>query len=235
VLYFADELDRERRRAVESACRSDPQVRHWFAELTPTDEDLDDEPLPEVRVDTPEYRSLAAAAYLSVERDEEGWAALAGRFRQGESPAGAAAVVFRMPEKATQSGGRGQVAYREAWPRTLAAGHRPRAMQPAGEIPSIRPDYARGRLTIRQWASAVPRGVVHVFAAKLVGTGQAERYQPLRVELLAGQRPDGGAYWYGEIALASLVPDAQPGDDLVFYAEPAPEEEHPNPAPPQGR
>ena len=69
--YYANDLDRVRRRELEAACRTNAQVRQWFEELAPTEEELERQPLPEVRLDSAALSELAAIVYLSVARDEE--------------------------------------------------------------------------------------------------------------------------------------------------------------------
>ena len=48
-LYMADRLGQTRRVELEAACKTNAQVRQWFEELTPREEDLEIDPFPEVQ------------------------------------------------------------------------------------------------------------------------------------------------------------------------------------------
>ena len=72
LLYFADKLVRTRRIELEQACESDPEVKKWFDELMPTDEEINQMPLSDPPdPNSEESRRIAAITYESIQREKE--------------------------------------------------------------------------------------------------------------------------------------------------------------------
>jgi hypothetical protein len=220
VLYFADKLDRARRREIEMACKTDAQIRRWFAELTPTDVELEHEPAALVAAETPKYRQIAARTYESVEGDDE-VATVARLFDPTPEAMDLTECGSVIPAEELFRSKGGRMALCARIPRTIAGDVRPPAITPV-EIPCIQPDFVNDRLTIRQWATDdLASGMISVFAAKIIAPGQVERFGPARVEMTKGKRKDGTAYWHKEISIRSLAPNLGPDDEVVFYVEPS--------------
>ena len=68
-LYYAEELNRTRRRQIEEAARNDPKVQRWLAELAPTDEDLADEPVPDLS--SSDFRQAGITAMVNALQEDE--------------------------------------------------------------------------------------------------------------------------------------------------------------------
>ena len=70
--YMADELPRERRLKIEEASKSDSEVRRWIDELTPTVEELNQQPVPEVQLDpaSPEGKRLGIDTFMRMQDED---------------------------------------------------------------------------------------------------------------------------------------------------------------------
>jgi hypothetical protein len=222
-LYFADKLERDRRREVEAAWRSDVRVQRWFEELTPTEEELRQRPRPGVRLDSPAYRDLAAVTYLSVERDER--AGLADQWSEwvrnwvtaGKSTLAALGEI--VPSELLE-GARGALLYRE--PVLTVGGDKGTFSVPPPEVPCVHPDYPGGRLIIRQRLEGAPGGVVEVVVVRRRGENEVETLPPVRIQLERAEPPDGAPYWYADVPLRSVLGDFRAGDDFIYCVEAAP-------------
>jgi hypothetical protein len=218
VRYFANELDRARRREIESACRSDPEVERWFEELRPSAEEMP--PVPEVRLDAPESRRLAVLTYLSVEREQvrewEEWI---------RNLVTAGATTSQPPGEIVPSelleGAQGTLVYREPVPLNMAGAQDTFSVPPQKVVPFIEPDYVGGRLIIRQRLDRLPRGVVEVIVVRR-RENEVETLPAVRIELEKTQPPEGEPYWYVEVPLQRLIGEFRPGDDFTYCVEAAP-------------
>ena len=204
IRYLADALDEDRRQEVEAARQTDPRVARWLDELGPADELTDNLP-PEL---TPEVlakmRALVAVTYFGTVEEK------------------AAPVISpdSIQPGSLHLGENGAMAYRRKVPDLAPADTADRSMK-AITIPLIEPDFKNGQLMIRQWTENLESPLITVRPAKINGPGIVELYQPLEFELIRRERLDGKTYWYGEVSIADLVPSLAPGDDMVFYVEPA--------------
>jgi hypothetical protein len=221
-LYFADQLSRARRLELEAACKTNAQVRQWFADLTPTDAELEQQPVPAVQIDSPANRDLAASTYLSVERDERAeqvlqWSAwIRTLMTGGKSASGPPCEI--VPLELLE--GRSTLLYREPAPLAMAADQDTFSVPPP-EVPRIYPDYAGGRLIIRQALERVPGGLVEVIVVRRRGENEVEALPPVRIQLERAEPPEGEAYWYADVPLKSLIGDFRPGDDFIYCVEAA--------------
>jgi hypothetical protein len=224
--YFANELDRARRREIESACRFDEQVREWFRELTPTDEELQRQPVAEVRLDVASNRDLAAITYLSVERDErveqvQSWSEWVRNLRPGaELVHGWLEWMRNLPSELLQ-GARGVLVYREPAPQVGLADSVTLSVPPE-EVPQIYPDYRNGRLIIRQALDLVPGGEIVVVIVRRRGENEVEKVTSEPIQLERTEPPDRAPYWYADVSLQSLLGDIRPGDDLIYCVQAPP-------------
>jgi hypothetical protein len=222
--YFANKLDRTRRRELEAACQSNEQIRRWFQELTPTEEELQRQPRPQGRLDPQTYRNLAASAYLGVERDER-----AERVRQWlewirngvTAVKSAIASLHEIVPSELLEGVRGTLLYREPVPQTLSCDPHTFSVPPQ-EVPRIYPDYGSGRLIIRQALASVPSGAVEVRVVRRRGEEEIETFPPKRIPLERAEPPKGEPYWYAEVPLKMLIDEFRPGDDIIYCVEAAP-------------
>ena len=110
---------------------------------------------------------------------------------------------------------RGTLLYRE--PAPLALGADPHAFTaPPPGVPIIRPDYAGGRLVIRQLKGSAPVGAIDLYVLRL----RDGRYDlvagPSRLQLTETTPPQGEPYWETNIPLRPLVGEFRPGDDFIF-------------------
>ena len=64
-LYFADQLEPLDALEFETACETNDQVRQWFAELTPTDEELEHQALPKAMGKRPPQGRGAAPTFAA--------------------------------------------------------------------------------------------------------------------------------------------------------------------------
>jgi hypothetical protein len=224
-LYFANKLDRARRRELESACRSDEQVRRWFDELTPTEEEIERMPLPAVRLDSPEVRRLAVIAYLSVERDEYAEDVILDFTRRvrdrGESGGESRPTPDEIAPLQLFQGSHGSLLARKPVPRTLAGGNPTVSVAPT-DVPWIEPDYDNGRLLIRQQLDPDSDGKVRVLIVRTRKDSGVETVFENTLQLRYIEPRDGAPYWSEDVDLKSLIGDFHPDDDFIYCVEAVP-------------
>lgn len=204
-LYDANRLDPARGRAVEAALRTDPEARGRYAEQS-------DRPLPPLDLTSPVIRRAAALAFEVVALEElcDAWLAWV-EAPVGPPPNITPSTLHNLP--------RGVRLYRDEVPATLAG--RPVA-GPAEPLtcPTIRPDYAAGRLTVCLPLDAVLDGVVEVVAVRRRGPSDVATFRLSRHQLERGTDKDGTPCWQDDIPLRKLTGPILKGDDFVYCVRP---------------
>jgi hypothetical protein len=201
-LYFANQLNRARRLELEAACKTNAQVRQWFAELTPTDEELEHEALLEVASDPAEYCRRDARTDPSTQPEESRLWALAHFQRLPESERQASPLLAAVRQLDTRRYG-GFVRQWEFSLAMAAAGCKPTAYpldpqtrdylaQDGDQIFLDCPEHCiphgLGWLILTE-----PNGVVTLRLPELDFDRQTRRWSLTTTveELLGGRRPEG--------------------------------------------
>jgi hypothetical protein len=203
-LYFANQLNRTRRRELEVACEKDDQVRKWFDELTPTEDELGNVPDDDLVANEIDCGDAGIAGSL--------WANYARAIAAGHYAAPPADVI---PSGKVFVVDAGSLLYATPVP-ALGNANTP-SVTPL-EIPCVFADYAKDRLTIRQTLDAVPTGVVQLVVLRRIGPNQVETLYSQPIKLERTSRPGNGDYWYSEVALSSIG-QINAGDDLIYCVD----------------
>ncbi|MBY0457583.1 MAG: hypothetical protein K2V38_09620 [Gemmataceae bacterium] len=202
-LYHAGQLPRARRRAVEEAYATDPQVKGWYDELTPAE----DGPitLPKLDLADPKMARFAAVAMEIAAREEAFEALMDWVLKPTSELPDAGLVAGRLLLRPY-----GMVYQNEVVP---AIGFDPETFPiPEMTCPCIDPDYAHGYLTVRQPLDALADGRIEIVAVRLRDGSEPATF---RTEW-ALERDD--RCWHDNIPLTDLLPDGWVEKDRYVYA-----------------